>query len=82
MFDDRYKDKESGKPLFTSCRPLAKRRVLYPLAFLPKEMASHKTFLTEDQEWRSNFFQCILMTIRLNASSPLRYNTVVHSRSE
>lgn len=61
MFDNRYKDKESGKPLFTSCRPPAKRRVLYPLAFLPKEMASHKTFLTEDQEWRSKTFFCVYL---------------------
>lgn len=51
----RYKDKENGKPLYTSCRPPTKRRALYPLAFLPKELASHKTFLTEDKEWRSNF---------------------------
>lgn len=60
MLETRYKDKETSKPLYTSCRPPTSRRVLYPLAFLPKELASHKTFLTEDKEWRSNLYSKVL----------------------
>jgi hypothetical protein len=54
MIATRYKDKASDKPLFTSCRPPSKRSVRYPLAFLPKELSSHKTFMTEDDDWQSS----------------------------
>lgn len=47
-FELKWRHKETHKALFTSCRPEAKRKVLYPMAFLPKEIASHKTFMTSE----------------------------------
>lgn len=54
MLATRYKNKLSGKPLYTSCRPPSKRRVVYPLAFLPKEVSPHKTFVISGENLQSS----------------------------
>ena len=48
----RYQCIHTGKPMYSSCQPSSLRKTTYPMAFLPKEISSHLSYMDDKFETR------------------------------